>query len=139
PRRRPRAVARLVHRDPHQPWPQRRAGPEAAECAVGLYKGVLGGLISVGARARDEISRPEDRLPVPLHDLFVSAHVTTPRAFYELAVRKLVEIQRPDHHRGFYTARRRRVPALSSARRPRTRGSRRGTPLSSQRGCSRTG
>jgi hypothetical protein len=90
---------RLVDRDPHQPRPQRSTVPEPAERAVSLDESVLRCLLRVMRRMRHEIRDTEDWILIAPDDLFKCSHVTTLRAFYELAVGKRRVVWRPDHHR----------------------------------------
>src|SRR5947199_2880025 len=103
-------VARFIYRYPHQPWPQGRPRAKAAERGIGLDERVLRRLLSVTRRVGHEISNPENGFLIAPDDLFICGHVTTLRAFYELAVRKPGVVERPDHHCVYYTRGRLGVP-----------------------------
>src|SRR6202008_1736368 len=63
------AVAGLVGDDRQQPGPERRALAEAGEGAPGLHEAVLGGVLGIGGRPRDEVGRAKRDLLVFLHEL----------------------------------------------------------------------
>src|ERR671930_1464552 len=130
-RARAAAVASLVRDDLQEPGPERLAGTESVQRAVGLHERVLGSVLRLGGVSDDEVGDAEGDALVCVHEFSVGVLVAALRPFDELRL-----IEWPAHHRRYYTGTGSGVPAarlrsprwatgkgeLSAAVRPSPRG-----------------